>query len=515
MGEHSYTNPIMPGFHPDPSVVRVGEDYYLVNSTFHHFPAIQISHSRDLVHWEYIGHGITDPTYIDFSVYTDHWGLWAPDISYHDGLFYIVFPMVNYDYESKTLSFENYIIHSTRAEGPYSRPVLLNTEGIDPSLFFDDDGTAYFLCNEGAKIARMNESLDRLEGPVKVLWEGTGRDHPEGPHLFKKDGWYYVMLAEGGTFYGHCVTIARSRSLSGPWQECPHNPILIQKDRSHPIQRAGHADMLQAHDGSWWLFYLVGRPTKDGKRSVLGRETALDPVTWVDDWPIVNGNRGPSIRQTAPSWDPMPLSIASSDRFTSPEVGLQWLYIRAVVEDGVRIEPERGCVSIGSWPEELDSPEARNVLLQRERHHSYVFEVVLDYLPVLPTDYAGITCWMDCRAFIQFGLTRSGEDGSLLLRLEENIFKEHRRQEVRLSGHEHSSWLLSVRTEGNRRTFTLTDRLSGEQWSLQVEDASYLCDDIDEHSGFTGTLVGMFNTRTDARPHEIRAEFSEVVYTEI
>jgi len=501
-----YHNPVMPGFHPDPSVVRVGSDFYMVNSTFHLFPAIQISHSKDLVHWEYIGHGVTREDYLDLSPYEDHWGVWAPDISWRDGLFYIVYPIVNR--VGDHLTFENYIIRSERPEGPYSRPILLNREGIDPSHFIDNDGSRYLVFNEGVRIARLNDDSTALTGEPVTLWKGTGRGWPEGPHLFRRGKWYYAMLAEGGTFYGHCVTIARSESLNGPWEECPHNPILIQEDPSHPIQRSGHGKMVDAGNGEWWILYLCGRPTREGKHCVLGRETALDRVCWsADGWPIINEGKGPSVSAVFPDLPVHPLSIPGDDDFTASELGLQWLTIRRFIPGGIILHPDRGRVELKAWPKELDSMEAGNVMFLRERHHHFIFEVGMEYQQSEGDGYSGVACWFDARAYIQFGVSSSS------FRLVKKQFGEKIEQSVPFDCPYTGSIRLIVKVEGNRRSFgwrPFEGAVSDVRILFVEEDASFLSDDLDEHSGFTGTLTGMFCFGSDPGAS---AFFSRVRYT--
>lgn len=532
-----YTNPVMPGFHPDPSVIRVGEDFYMVNSSFHLFPAIPISHSRDLIHWRYIGHGVSRQEWLDLSHYGDHWGVWAPDISYYEGIFYIVFPMVNRVEEE--LRFENYIIHSSRPEGPWSRPILLNRKGIDPSHFIDGDGKRYLVYNEGARILPLNEDSTAVIGEEKVLWEGTGRGWPEGPHILRKGGWYYIFLAEGGTFYGHCETVARSRTLDGPWEECPYGPIIEQRDPAHPIQRTGHGKMVEDGKGRWWFFYLCSRPLKDGRRSPLGRETAMDPVEWsTDGWPEVNGGRGPSVQQEGPDLpDVSDLvsgnAIEGNDDFTSPEPGLQWLTIRSFTEGGIRCLPGEGCVEITPWPEDLDSFNARNVLLQRERHLHYRFSCDCRY----PLGYredgadgqggggcssAGITTFFDARAWIRWGISRpkrrENGEGAFVLTLVINHYGKKEMREFPLPASFTGLGRFSVQVEELRRIFSFTvftsfssDGTPEKPITTVVEDGSFLCDDIDEHSGFTGTLVGMYvlgDPETDPK-----ARFSRVRYS--
>lgn len=284
-------NPVRPGFYPDPSILAHDGAYYMVNSSFLYFPCIPISKSYDLVNWETIGHAITNPDYIDFSIYSQGRGLWAPDISYSNGLFYIVVTLRGDD--DMKLTHRQMVVYSDKPEGPYSKPVFIDEKGIDPSLFHDDDGKHYMLFNTSVKILPLADDCLSAAGPVRVLFDGCTKVKTEGPHLLKKDGYYYLIMAEGGTGDGHMITCARATSLDGPFEECPHNPLLTQTDPSAPLQRTGHGKFFIGPDGEWYTTFLCSRK-RGGKYSLLGRETSIAKVTWDENgWPLINDGMGP------------------------------------------------------------------------------------------------------------------------------------------------------------------------------------------------------------------------------
>ena len=293
--EDFYKNPIRSGFFPDPSICRVGSDYYMVNSSFIFFPCIPISHSKDLVHWEIIGHAITNPKWAYLDKLEGGRGYWAPDISYHDGRFYIT---ATYRLNDVPPVYRRQIVVSSdKPQGPYTEPVFIDEDGIDPSIFNDDDGKRYMLLNRGARIFELDKTATKKISDATLLFYGDHKRAPEGPHLYKKDGYYYLLEAEGGTGPGHRVTVSRSKELFGEYTPCPYNPIMRQKDDTAAIQRCGHGDLVDTPDGRWYMVYLCGRMIGDGY-SILGRETALDPVTWTPDgWPLVNNLKGPSAMQ--------------------------------------------------------------------------------------------------------------------------------------------------------------------------------------------------------------------------
>ena len=322
----TFQNPILPGFHPDPSICRVGDDYYLVNSSFEFFPGVPIFHSRDLMHWRQIGYCLTRKSQLNLAHARASGGIYAPTLRYHNGTFYMITTLVD--------TGGNFFVTATNPAGPWSEPVWVDHAGMDPSLFFDEDGTVYYTRHEGMGDGYIGQSkidiqTGKLDGDFKEVWRGTGGVWPEGPHLYKINGKYFIMIAEGGTSYDHMVTIARSDSPWGPFVPNPKNPILTHRDRpDSPIQALGHADLVETPDG-WWLVCLGIRP-QGGKFHHLGRETYLAPVTWSEDgWPVVNGNGTLETNLTAPRlpqhpWEKEP----ARDEFNQPDLGLQWNFLR-------------------------------------------------------------------------------------------------------------------------------------------------------------------------------------------
>ncbi|MGP7959485.1 family 43 glycosylhydrolase [Sanguibacter sp. A247] len=295
-------NPILPGCFPDPSICRVGEDYYLVTSTFEYLPGLPILRSRDLVTWEHVGDAVTDQ--LDYSGLPSSSGLYAPTIRHHDGLFYIVCTLVHQDEDARG---GNFLMTATDPAGPWSAPVWLEVGGIDPSIFFDDDGRAWLhgtrLVDPDPEWFHQTEvwlreyslTEQRLVGPEHILWTGAlrGAVWAEGPHLYKIDGTYYLLAAEGGTEIHHAVSVARADTVTGPYTGNKGNPVLTHRHLgSHAdVVGVGHADLVQAVDGSWWAVCLAMRPY-GGYHYNLGRETHLVPVEWEDGWPVFAPRQG-------------------------------------------------------------------------------------------------------------------------------------------------------------------------------------------------------------------------------
>jgi beta-xylosidase len=294
----AYDTPVLGGFHPDPSVCRVGEEYYLVCSSFEYFPGVPLFHSRDLVHGRQIGNVLDRPGQLPLSGDTvASAGIHAPTIRHHDGRFHMI--------TTNVTGGGNFLVTGERPEGPWSDPVGIDLDGIDPDLVWDDDGSCRCAVS-GVRVARVDPATGKvLEGPLPVR-SGRGGQHPEAPHLYRVGDWWYLRLAEGGTAHGHSVSIARARSPRGPYEPAPANPVLTHRGTGLPIQCTGHADPVQAPDGTWWMLLLGTRPRGFFPSShVLGRDTFLTPVEWVDGWPRVGPVRE---RHPAPhAWHPVQL----------------------------------------------------------------------------------------------------------------------------------------------------------------------------------------------------------------
>ena len=279
-----YRNPVIPGFHPDPSVCRVGDEYVLATSSFTYFPGVPIFRSTDLVTWTQIGNALDRVSQLDLTGTDDFssGGVFAPTIRHHDGRFWMITTVFS------STGVTNFFVTAVDPARPWSEPVPVPVLGIDPDLAWDDDGNCWVHFSAGGILrARIDDRTGEvLDGPVPA-WAGTALQFPEAPHLFRRGDRWYLLIAEGGTERGHAVTIARGTSPTGPWESCPANPILSHRSTDRPIQNTGHGDLVEATDGSWWMVLLGTRPRGiTPMYHVLGRETFLVPVDWVDGWPV-------------------------------------------------------------------------------------------------------------------------------------------------------------------------------------------------------------------------------------
>ncbi|MBN2625882.1 MAG: glycoside hydrolase family 43 protein [Spirochaetales bacterium] len=500
-----YVNPVLPGFRPDPSVVRVGTDYYMVNSTFHYFPGIVISRSTDLVHWTDIGHVFTRSEWLDLSILPDSRGFWAPDISWHDGLYYIFVTLrlneLKSDGTPADLVRRQMIVTAEKPEGPWSRPRFIDINGIDPSHFVDDDGSHYMVLNPGATLVPLDRECTKAIGKPVKIWEGSGGRAPEGPHIFRKEGWYHIVMAEGGTGFGHQIATGRSRNLYGPYESNPHNPLLKQTDPSAELQRTGHGKFVMTPDGDWWTLYLCGRPLlfsrsgmEDDRFCVLGRETALAHVEWTDEqWPVINGGKGPLLKGQVPDLPSDSRIIPELDDFDGPELGLQWYTPRNPDYSAFSLTENPGHLRIYTRDGDLDTLSAKP-FLRRQEHFSGSASCRMIFLPGDEYIEAGLTAYYDTKTHMKFCRVRA--NGRLWIRLSENRGYGYRTlAETPDSEQDKGVIYLEMRFRDLERTFLWS--WDGENWIEldTVRDCWFLSDEgfaMEGHKRFTGAMVGVY-----------------------
>ncbi|KAK4161341.1 glycosyl hydrolases family 43-domain-containing protein [Cladorrhinum sp. PSN259] len=415
-------NPILPGFNPDPSVLRVGTDYYIATSTFEWYPGVQIHHSKDLANWDLIVRPLNRKSQLDMRGDPDSCGIWAPCLTHDGDKFWLVYT----DVKRKDGSFKdahNYIVSAPAIEGPWSDPVYVNSSGFDPSLFHDPDtGKKWFvnmlwdhrsrpLLFEGIRLQEWDPASGKLVGPRKNVYEGTELALVEGPHMYKRNGWYYLLTAEGGTGYEHAVTFARSKDIWGPYETHPDKHILTSKDHPYAaLQRAGHGDFVETPEGKTYLVHLTGRPTTQLRRCVLGRETAIQEAYWgEDDWLYVKNGPVPSL------WVDLP-GARNEDKYWEEksytfekglDIDFQWLRtpeterIFKTTDDGKLTL--FGRESIGSWFEQA-------LVARRQTHFSYDAETVIDFSPEDERQFAGLTAYY-CRYNFFYLIVSAHSDG--------------------------------------------------------------------------------------------------------
>ncbi len=411
-------NPILPGFNPDPSFCRVGEDYYIATSTFEWYPGVQIHHSRDLVNWTLVSRPLNRAALLDMRGDQDSGGIWAPCLSHADGKFWLVYTDVK-RLDGAFKDSHNYITACETIDGEWCDPWYVNSTGFDPSLFHDEDGRKYFLNmrwnhrgpGTGGNPAHASfDGIDLQEwspdegliGPVKSIWPGTDRGLTEAPHLFKRNGYYYLTTAEGGTGYGHAVSLARSRDIWGPYETHPEKHVISTAGApDHPIQRTGHGQYVETPDGQHYHTFLMGRPIPgrngEGRFCPLGRETGIARVMWKDDWLYLEGGGmvPPVEVKGLADVEPEPLRDIEHDLGGELPSEFQWLRTPHP-ERLFRMEEDAlvliGRESIGSWFEQ-------SLVARRQEHLAYTAETELDIAPDSYQQAAGLTTYYNRHKF--------------------------------------------------------------------------------------------------------------------
>ena len=393
-------NPVLKGFHPDSSMIYVDGTYYIANSTFEYYPGVRIHKSTDLVRWQALISPLSSRRLLDMTGNPASTGVWAPCLSYCDGKFYLVYSNMRSWDVGPFKDGSNFLITATDLEGEWSDPVYLNSSGFDASLFHDDDGKKYLINMEwnhlergkeqfsGILLQEYDEKQRKCVGKVSKIFLGTVEPGcVEGPHLYKKDGWYYIFCAEGGTSYNHAEVVARSRSIFGPYEMHPLTHLLTTSGKDRINQKAGHASMCEGKDGKWYIAYLTGRPLKD-KRCVLGRETSVQEIVWRDGWPyLLNGTNTPSdtFETDAQPYEP-PKSITY--RFNDwKELGDFQTLRNPLCEDNFRIHD--GVLTVVG-KESIVSAFDQSVLCRRQQHFRFTAETLLEFNPESFQHMAGL-----------------------------------------------------------------------------------------------------------------------------
>jgi xylan 1,4-beta-xylosidase len=518
-------NPILPGFFPDPSICYAGGNYYLANSTFEWFPGIPLHQSADLVNWELVGHALTRPSQLDLRGIADSGGVWAPSLSYADGQFWLIYTNIRTCGMGRPFKdIGIYLTTATDIRGPWSEPVVLNAIGFDPSLFHDDDGRKWLVNMEwdfrkgrhrfaGIVIQEYDPQTRKLVGPMTKILEKTGI-LTEGPNLYKHNGWYFLMLAEGGTGWNHGISMARSQNLLGPYELDPQTSVLTTRDDpAWPLQKAGHGELAQSPEGDWYLAHLASRPLKTnagrnpaspdktasatahaGDRCVLGRETCLQRVEWRDGWLRLAGNE---VRpeKSWPLAKPAPANKATQaiarDHFEAPTLGLPWNSLRQPVTNAWLSLSERpGWLRLRGG----DSPFSlfhQSLVARRIQHFEFTAETKLEFSPTHFTQMAGLICYYDTRQHYYLRVTQDEKLGRVLgiVQTDDGVYDEL--AESQLTINDWSQIYLRATVAGERLQFSASADDKNWRDIGPALDMSKLSDDYGSTLRFTGAMVGL------------------------
>lgn len=502
-----YQNPILRGCYPDPSICRAGDDFYIVNSTFEFFPAVAVSHSKDLVNWEHIGYCIDRNSQLSIKPFgrQSASGIYAPTIRYKDGTFYMVVTNVT----GEQCSQGNFYMWTKDPAGDWSDPVFLGTPGIDPSFFFDDDGKDYYVGTADNKIYvwQIDLSTGKLIGERHVLWGGTGGAYPEGPHIFKKDGWYYLMISEGGTERSHMITMARSRSLFEGYTPCPNNPVLTNRSLLRPIEAVGHADLVEDQNGNWWAVCLGTRTFSYPPKHNLGRETMLLPVDFSGDWPVFGGDSTLKIEYDV---DNLPVSTHWENKlthysysFTDEKPDNNWNYFYNPEEENYKYGD--GFATLMGNAHSLYDYAQYTWVGVRQCAHNATASVKLSFSPAKEGEEAGLTIFMNCKHFYAASVIfENGRKKLIFYRRIGSLM--NREAEILIDTDE-----VTLEIQSDKDFYSFYYTINGKKEFLGKGETVYITTEVG--GSFTGNYYALF-AMGNGEPSKTPARFSSFTYDE-
>jgi xylan 1,4-beta-xylosidase len=517
--ETKIQNPILRGFNPDPSIVRVGDDYYIATSTFEWFPGVQIHHSRDLIHWRLLTRPLTRASQLNMLGDPDSCGIWAPCLTHADGQFWLIYTDVK-RYGRTTVGgasgaslrdFHNYLVTAPRIDGEWSDPVYLNSSGFDPSLFHDDDGRKYLVNmlwdhrpgqNRFAGIVLQEHSVRerKLIGERKLIFQGTALGFTEAPHLYKRNGWYYLLTAEGGTAWGHAVTMARSRHLNGPYELHPDKYILSARHRPDAaLQRAGHADLVETQHGETYMVYLCGRPLQNRGRCTLGRETAIQKMAWGEDgWlRTLDGQGIPTEETLAPKLPPKPFPPSPlREDFNHPTLPIDFQWLRTPLPDEIfSLSARPGHLRLFGR-ETIGSPFRQALVARRQQAHCFSATTVMEFEPAHFQQMAGLVCYYNAAKFHYLHVSHDEKTGKhlrVMSCLPDSPQTDAFTPPIPLPAGKRIHLRVEIDFERLHFGYRIDGVDADWQWLPQQFDASILSDEASApgQPNFTGAFVGM------------------------
>ncbi len=505
-------NPILPGFNPDPSIVRVGEDYYIATSTFEWFPGVQIHHSRDLADWTLVARPLNRANQLDMRGDPDSCGVWAPCLSHDGERFHLIYTDVKRYGRTTTggasgaslRDFHNYLVTCDSIDGEWSDPVYLNSSGFDPSLFHEEDGRKWLVNmlwdhrpgrNRFAGIVLQEYSPEarRLIGERVNIFPGTPLGLTEAPHLYKRDGWYYLLTAEGGTGWNHAVTMARSRSLTGPYALHPDTYILSSRTRPDaPLQRAGHADLVETPEGDPWLVYLCGRPLLNRGRCVLGRETAIQPMRWGEDgWLYTLDGSGMPVVDVPGEGGRRP--VEARDDFDAPALPIDFQWLRTPEPDTIFSLTARAGHLRLHGRESIGSLFTQALVARRQQAFCYSASCAIDFVPEHFQQAAGLVAYYNAAKFHYLHISHDEEVGRHLRVM--SALPDSPQADAFTAPAPIPEGIIELRAEVDYERLRFAWRPAGGEWRWLPEqfDASILSDEATApgQPNFTGAFIGM------------------------
>ncbi|KAI9044349.1 glycoside hydrolase family 43 protein [Aspergillus affinis] len=509
-----YTNPILPGFNPDPSIIRVDDSFYLVTSSFEYFPAAPIYHSTDLIQWKLIGHALTRPSQLQVQTPEPGGGVWATTLRHHNGVFYIIAACFSRyrPQEDDRVWPRGFYVRTTDIwdETSWSEPVFFDQVGFDQDLFWDSDETVYLSSTHRKLLRTPNANLKDFAIHIVTVDLATGNSTSEpkliresssgvaeGSHIFKRGKYYYLFTAEGGTESGHCEWVSRSAvSPFGPWELGPNNP-LWRNGVQDEVQNTGHADLVEDAKGQWWAVLLGVRPVmRDGRweESVFGRETFLVPVTWVDDWPVFNGGEKITLQVDGPRLYPFEHPVPWKDDFSSSSLQLGWYRKNTPVKTDYSLAERPGYLRLHGGPYNLSVPACPTLFLRKQTHRYCTWETRLSFRPTSVQTEAGTTVWWNYFTYSSIGIRVSptGQDSTRIVR-----FRPAEGKTVDLELASSASDVIFVIECGDAYRFGFKEvGVNGDQdsvhWIGEVMNQAMAEASLPVGAPFTGMMLGLY-----------------------
>jgi Beta-xylosidase len=495
-------NPILPGFNPDPCIVRVHNDYYIVTSSFEWFPGIPIYHSTDLIQWKQIGHVLDEKSQLDLTGVDDADGVYAPSITYHKGTYYVMFTNVQNGIDWPQKGYPNYIVTATNPAGPWSEAIYVNSLGFDPTLFIEEDGSAYILirimdhrkgkgASPGIGMHAYDLSTMKPIGEPLLIYSGWAKQSAEGPKMLKKDGFYYLFTAEGGTGYGHYEAVARSKNIWGPYERAPKIFYSSADAPDNPVQKAGHGTLFTTPDGQWYTTHLGSRPLNPRDNCSLGRETFIQKIEWdKDGWPVLaDGSTIPKIEVSIPVKTIIEVDQQQyCDMFRKSKLSPEWQTLREPANDSwLTINPSKGILSMRGR-HALGSRFRESLIAQRITSYQQDFETCIEFNPTNYRHTAGLTCYYNTCHFFSLALTH--DDEGKVLKLTEADKEYNELLKIKLPDNLIEKVYMKIHIDGYNLQYSYS--FDGTKWESigKVLDFGKISDDYAK--GYTGAMVGLF-----------------------
>lgn len=494
--QNTFKNPILTGMNPDPSICRVGDDFYMVTSTFEYFPGLPVYHSKDLVNWKLLGYALNTPVSNPLKgCVASYGGQYAPTLRYHDGTFYVI--GTNYGGEGSRGIF---YVTATNPSGPWSDPIWIGEWYVDPSLEFIND-TVYYLSPDNAGsflLGTIDLKTGKFIDPLRKVAEGLGGSSPEGPHFYKINGYYYIMSAEGGTGYGHREVIQRSKSPWGPYEPSPINPVLSNMNvPDHPFQAIGHADLVQLKDGSWWAVCLGIRP-QNGKFQHLGRETFLAPIVWNEEgWPKVGTDGVVKEEYSLPdlpvhTWE----KTAVRDEFDKNSLELYWNFLRNPYSRDWALSERKGYLRLKGSELNFDKPDSPAFICRRQTAFDVRIATKLDFIPTADNEEAGLVIRANDKNHYDLLITM--REGKRVVMLRKCL--QDKEDDVHYMEIPDGEVVLCINATASEYEFGI-QKEGGDMVSVGSATTRDISNEV--VGGFTGVFIGMYasgNGKANANP---------------